>query len=663
MILRLAFLALSLCWFSATGPMAQTATPQVARVTTGEHGAFTRVVVELDTARDWRVGRDADGYVLALGGPQEFDLSGVFTRIDRRRLAGLRPDPATGSLHLALGCACHAMPFEFRPGIVVIDLRDGPPPPGSSFEDRIATPSDPVPRGPLRQGGGDRPPAGFDWRALALSDLRHAPDAPPPTGFPTLESGLVRDRLLREFGRAASQGLLVPATDFAPATPRPRDGPSGANLRIGPALTARPADASPAVLAADGQTCPADERLAVTEWGDDRPAAHQLADAATGLTGEFDRPNPEAVARAIRLHLRFGFGAEAAALLAAFPTGHPDGDLWQSMARLVDGLTDPSGPFGPYAACDGAASLWALLADPATRSPVNVQAVIRTLSALPPDLRRHLGPILAESRVKAGDIPTATALAEAIRRLPGAEDDQTAILSARLAEAQGDLSAARQSLQPVLQDPGPEQPSALVALVRLHARDAAPVGSDVVTALQSYLAEAEGTPAEQELRIAVMLGAALAGDTDLAFTLLPDVPEAAPDLWHIMATAPDSAILMHAMGAPVEGLPRPTRQAMAERIARLGFPDESWRWRGEHAPAPLTADDPQDDPLRERILARDWSNLPGDAPDFWQAAAGGLTPPETGLPDTPLARSRKLAETAAATRADIERLLQSVPPP
>lgn len=658
--MRLLLLVMLLCLATIRPAMAQ-----VARVTTGEHGPFTRVVVELPGPSDWLLGRSPGGYVLRVTGQMpRYDLASAFDRIDRRRVAALWADPADGLLRIALGCACHAIPFEFRPGIIVIDLRDGPAPPGSSFElalDGSAVPPGETLDGPRpRSRSSDRPP--FDWRDIALGGRwsDHSPIPGSAAALPSLQAERMRDRLLLEFARAAGQGLVDPAGRLPPASPpSPRPDAEGSHLRIGDPLVARPVTDAAPVLAADGSACPADDRLAIGDWGSDLPAALQLSDAMSSLTGEFDRPDPPAVERAVRLHLHLGFGVEAVALLAAFPIEHPDIDLWRSMARLVDGQADPSGPFAGLAGCDGSAALWSRLADPAAGGPVDAAAVIRTFSALPPHLRRHLGPLLAKSFLDGGDDASAALIGEAVERLPG--DSGTALLAARLAVSQGDPERAADHLAKVLEDPGPNQRDALVALIHLHAADGRPLPPDTLPAIQAYLAEGVGTPDEGELRAAAVLAAAMAERFDLAFAELPRTPEVAGTLWSLLARGPDSAILTHAVGASTASVPADTRAVLSDRLLRLGFPAEAQRWAGDTAPLALPP--PASDPVERSILQRDWANLAPDAPAHWQDAADSLSPPAQASSLGPLARSRALGESSAATRAAIDALLRNVAVP
>lgn len=120
-------------------PFAAQAAP--VQVTSGEHPGFTRLVMQYGGAVNWQLGRTLDGYALRVQEERpDYDLAKAFDLIGKGRLAAIWPDPATGDLHFGIACACYAIPFEFRPGIVVVDLYDGTPPKGSSFEQPLDLP-------------------------------------------------------------------------------------------------------------------------------------------------------------------------------------------------------------------------------------------------------------------------------------------------------------------------------------------------------------------------------------------------------------------------------------------------------------------------------------------------------------------------------------------
>lgn len=640
---------------------------QVVTISTGEHEGFSRLVITLPQTAEWRVGRTEEGYVFQVNGAQpRYDLSRVFDRIDRRRLASIWADPEDGSLRLGVACTCHALPFEFRSGIVVIDLRDGPAPSGSSFEQTLDGRI--LPQLAAGQPLRPRPRAvpqtlDYDWRDAALGGRWSGQTLPASRTPPLPDHRLltITEELAKGFSRAVAEGLVDPVSRLPlKGSQTSRAAPANSNLRLGIPLDAHNGLSTPAPLAAQGEVCPPPESLAVAEWADARPVSVQMAEAMANLTAEFDRPNPVAVKRAARFLLHLGFGAEADDLLAAFPTDDQDRPLWQSMARILEGSAEAQGAFAGLAACDGPAALWAALADPSLAPKlINTAALLRAFSALPPHLRRHLGPSLAERFLAAGDTGTATAMQDALLRLPGPPDPGTTILSARITSAQGSAPEAAQKLDSVLSDSGPSHLQALIALVDLHAAESRPLDPAQVEVLASFLAQAEGTEDAPDLARAYVLSLALTDRFDEAFAALPTALDATGDVWRLLAGGPDSAVLIHSIGGASDGVSQPVRDALAARLYDLGFPEEARRWSPTYSPpAPPAPVIPSDAAIR----APKSSSAGPDARAPWQDLMATLSPVEPDA-STPLARGRALAESSADTRAAVAALLSALPKP
>jgi len=112
-----AWLAVWVCW-------ALTATAATIAVRSGEHDDFTRLVLELPGAMGWALDGAGESLTLRLDQPgHDFDLSTVFDRIPRDRLAGVQ-QIAPSRLVLALACPCSTQAFLFRDRFLVIDLKD-----------------------------------------------------------------------------------------------------------------------------------------------------------------------------------------------------------------------------------------------------------------------------------------------------------------------------------------------------------------------------------------------------------------------------------------------------------------------------------------------------------------------------------------------------------
>ncbi len=692
---------------------------QPVAVTSGEHDGFTRLVLDFGSPVDWQLGRTTDGYELRLDGARpSYDLTAVFDLIGRIRLAAAWADPETGVLRIGIGCACHAIPFEFRPGIVVIDLKDGAPPKGSSFE--MAFAGDDLPdlttRPLLRPR--PRPVTGavYDWRAVAAAEIVNPPRAA-SASLPGTDPGLepLRSALVQQLSRGATQGVIDMSMP-EPLTPKTTTVPS-VRTALGelPGLQIGPVSASG--MTAEGSACATDTQLDIGSWGGDSPISLQMATAST-LIGEFDAPDPAAMARAVRFNLHIGFGAEARQILTALRTDQPDAALWKSMARILDAEPDPAPAFQGMAACDSAAALWALLdADPpAPGTPVNRAAALRSFSALPVHLRRHLGPRLAEQFIALSDPAAAQTVRDAVLRGPGEAGPDIAVMEARLDLQAGVPDMAEARLDLLIETPGPATAEALLALIDARIAQRQPVTEPEITALESLMQERRGSPDEARFAVALTSARAAGGDFNGAFVDLIDSPSAATTVWQLLAdTGPDSALLAHAVLLPDEMivLPAPVAAVLSERLVSLGFADAAEQWL-KQVPEPdlvlatqialqqrdarralrlmAGSDDPSLTPMRTEALgqlgddaalanlfaqtpddaarwravarARDWGVLAADGPTEWKAVAGLLDPEQRQSADGGLlAQGRSLLDTSIATRSAVDALLSTITAP
>ncbi len=668
------------------------ASAQTARVKAGDHPGFTRLVVDLPARADWQLGRTPDGYELRLEGDAvPYDLTKVFRVITKDRLSSVWADPETGNLQIGVACACHAVPFAFRPDIIVIDLLDGPSGADSPYElgldgrpqpaliARVVPPLRPRPapdRPDLPTDGAIRPATirptppqtTPDDGATAEADMTAAPFSPgmvpqAQNAAPAVPFGLSREEtsspgvqgmrleLLQELGRAATAGVIDVDDPSFPAN-------QPGSLMIGPdteatehlaiegipGIEAARVNTEDPTLTPDGGACLPDSELDIATWGDDRPFVVQMSEARNNLVGEFDRPDPEALARLVRLNLFFGFGAEARSVLASFGTEFPESPLWTAMAHILDDQATPSeSPFAGQIDCTGSVALWATLAEPILKpgQGPDVKSVALAFSSLPLHLRRHLGAALAEKMLSIGDISTAQQIRDAIWRAPGEAGPAAEIMSAKLDRERGNLEDAAEKLGTLRKSGGPTAPLALLDLVDTQLELGQSVDEATIVELGAHLHENQGTELEAPLVRAEMLALASADDYDAAFSRSPRADAAdVQELWAMLAAkGQDSALLTHAVlpqDSPVPPLDNALRKSIADRLLGLGFADEALRW------LPDTTDAPTAESLARAELRR------GDARMALRAIAG-LDGPE-------LSRLRaealeKLGDQAAAARA------------
>lgn len=692
------------------------------QVTSGEHDGFTRLVLNYGRVVDWQMGRSDDGYELQLDGLNpSYDLRQAFDLIGKSRLAAIWVDPNTGALHVGLACACHAIPFEFRPGIVVIDLKDGPPPKGSAFElaldgseaRPLAAPPPARPKPRPMQGN-------YDWQRLAYENMQptaqlpesHQPEILPPD--PALNP--LRESLLHQMAQGAAQGV-VSMQKPGDRPPLPQSEFPLAQIRIGdqPGNVLRKDGSVKPDLTATGDACIPAESLNIAEWGDEtRPLADQFAEAKAGLIGEFDRPEPEAVARNIRFQLYVGFGVEARQTLDAFADDASDGPTLRALSYLLDGGADPDHLFRGMTACEGPAALWAMLEYPAPTKGESVAtgAVRLAFSALPLHLRRLIGPRLAERFLELGDGDSARAFQDAILRAPSDRGAEVALMEANLNLHQGNAAEAEAKLSPLLADPGPNTPEALIALTEARSAQNLPITPDVAESLQAILPDYRDTALAPKLNRALVLAHAASGDFETAFAGLAESPDTGPKIWELAVTlAPDDVFLTLAVLDDSTALPPLSddlRQSIARRVLGLGLAHPALRWLdglanpdpilkaqialgrgdgrsalvalaglegeeaqalslraleiiGQEAPRAIAlnkAEKPEDAAL---ALARagDWAGLADSTVESWQVMARQLAPSSTAGP--PLAKGHDLLTAGETTRSAITALLASLP--
>lgn len=588
---------------------AQVAFAQTVVVKSGDHPGFTRVVLELPKAAGWQMGRTAEGYNLRVESKDlRFDLTQVFNEIQHNRLAAIWMDPETGDLRLGIACACHALPFEFRPGIIVIDLRDGPPPKGSSFElsldgsdtAALATRQPQRPRARPKKGRGltelsvAQPPA-YDWLGQSTSG-KAEPKLPGPMApifLATRDSDLspLKDALLRQLSRGAAQGLVQMAMPNLATRTTPLPGTIGprANIHLGevPGFDVATTAVTEHTMINGGADCIADEKLDVRTWGNDQPVPTQIANSRSKLLGEFDKPDADAVILATKLLIYLGFGAEAQQMLQQMPVDTPDMAIWNGLAKLVDGAPDAKGPFTGMQTCDTAAALWATMAiaQLTLATKPNADAVLRAFSALPTHLRQGLGPDLAAKFLAINEIATARSISHAVQRGLANSQPDIAVMDARIDLAAGDPTSAAAQLEPALAQAGTQTGETLIALVDAKVAAGEEIGPETPVALAALVREQAGSDQEPALLRAQILALASSGDFDQAFALLPKMPGSEGPLWQLLASkGSDTAVLNYAvlpLHAPLPVLRKDSRRQLAGHLVMLGLSDAALVWIGE----------------------------------------------------------------------------------
>lgn len=543
----------------------------------GEHAAFTRLVAELPHGTRWSMVEVSGGVELRFADPApRFDLSQTFARIPRTRVSAV--DAISDGLRIALACPCPVRVVEEFPGLLVIDVRD----PVGVASPQVA--------GPTTEPGGLPDAAGralaSRWRTDARSGSADALGIHAPAPLPKA-SAEFRTALRRAIHDAAEQGILD--RDPEAVTPRASADPVFP-LQQGPLLIPQVRIAAPPPERSESpaRLCLPDASFALADWGVDGPVHGRIADLRGRLTGEFDRANRDAVLELVRYYIHLGFGAEARALMRAFPVAIENRDILRALAHVVDHALPPVElRLTDQAGCPSAAAFWALMSTPdgVAIDALDTAAVQRAFLDLPAHLRRALGPGTVERLLALGHSDAARAIRDATDRAhrgTGMRSDTPLALAGARIDLAADDPASRARGQAALETLDSAEALTL-RLDRMAAR-ADPSDHALLSLAQSVAAERRGTPQGHALLAAVALAAASAGDFDAAFDALRrlarDAPASADDLrdsvYEALAQTEDDARFVSTIFAtrPWDDpqLAPPARVALGERLALLGFP-------------------------------------------------------------------------------------------
>ena len=569
---------------------------ETVRVQTGEHAAFTRVVLLVDPAAAWSAGRTAEGYGVVVDGAEDFDLSSFYRLIPKDRIADVRVDPARSALLLTTACDCRLDAFVDRPGVLVLDITDGPDP-DSPFEVALFDAAPEVMRPSLDLDLIPRP-------IVALPAPR-AIDPLDPARLAERQQerarvGELEARMAESLARATSQGLLtlrdapvaeeegttppsVPTTTPEPETEPGRPGliaRTSVDAGLGELFAGRD-------LASEILNCWPDALVDVQAWGTDESYEDQMARARTALTGEFDNVDEAALLTLARLHLFFGFGREAAQILASDGAMTRDRMAAGALADVIDGdpLTVPA--LTEQALCPGAVALWAVLARATdTQHPqTDARAVALTFRQLPLPLQAHLAPRLAQRLTALGEPDLAESLlTPALDGLASNADATLAISD--ISRATGELDRAGDALATLTNTDANAGPEALLALLTLMLDQGQPIPAETVALAEASLFEHRGDPVAPDLAAAIVSAETAAGNfsaalDDLAASEGLIAAEVAATLRNAVYAgasdrATDTGFLDLVYSTPLDGLEPAVENSLAARLLALGFAERAY---------------------------------------------------------------------------------------
>jgi hypothetical protein len=538
----------------------------------GEHGDFSRIALDIPSLEAWDL-RQTDRLVRLRFPDRDlsFDTSAIFPqrRVSRVTRASFESKGGGVELTLSLSCDCTVEAYEFQSDMLVVDIRDDQDGGATSDERRRAARSDGDGARQAEASGSDGPvEAGV--AAVSRPDAAEEPaarEARPesePAAIPTspeaedLSVDTARARLLEQLSRAADQGLVefreppgageprtkplraapvqgngpkpdeaatpgAPDSDEAPNPARTPAQRTASSDPEGPvqleARTAFDGDARPGETV-DTPACDARRHLDPSVFSVVDAPYEALGELRGRVTGEFDKPDREAVLELVRMQISLGFGLEARRTLQAFAPQADGSVLLTDIARIVEGLpATPDGPLANAEGCGGRVALWRIAGRQGGATPASAQTkleILQEFEALPVPMRRLAGPQLVRALVERDATDLAEALALRLDRAPGDHGDDWRLATAGLALAVGNRALAEARLEPVISDDGPLAARALLLLANSRLERNELLDPQLISDLGAAAFANRGTDLGRRLLIAEALGHAGRGQLEAA---------------------------------------------------------------------------------------------------------------------------------------------------
>ncbi|WP_353473531.1 hypothetical protein PVT71_05660 [Salipiger sp. H15] len=599
------------------------AVAQQIEMRSGEHGGFTRLVLDIPAGLGWRAGSSgpASYRVEFDKGGFQFGFDAVYRRITRDRVSNVAALADGAGVDLALACDCVVEASQQGGGMIVMDVRPrraGDPPP-APLPVPVAQVDEPTPlvspsAAPVLDLGILPGDIGHSAARALLPSFDPGPRLAAEIGTSPEDRAIAESfgqSLAEQLALGATRGLLdadgplsqLPATEELPkhgdGEPGVARDPPGAapdhsmsaEMLTGPA--SRGFGASSVLRIGGQKACLDDRRLDLPGWfGSDgeEAALARLGALRARLVGEFDRIDTRVQRELAQLYISLGFGAEARALLQ-LEDDIPDPVL-MTLATLVDGGGDPAGVFAGQSECHGRAALWAVLG--AKELPASAEiaapAVLATFEELPLSLRRTLGPRLAERLTEEGQADLASNVLARMARALGRTTEEMQLAAAGIARASGAPDRAEALLSGLISAPGELGVAAAVASVDLATEEGRPVAPAMVDLTAAYSTEGRSTEDRDALWLAHVRAAWANAEFDRAFGEI-DAPgevvaetrlKARIEALGALATSGDDGTFLRLALDPGNIALAPAAAALALEIAgrflALGLPDPAGRW-------------------------------------------------------------------------------------
>lgn len=480
-----------------------------ANIRSGEHADFSRLVIQFDATFDWEFGRTASGYMVRSRGlNSSIDTSRVFELIPRDRIAQVNLNQAQGELFIEVACDCHGDAFEIRAGRVVIDIKDGPPPQSSRFEQALAEPKQDDPsileRDLVTEGKSTPEPKRVATSLPAsLIDTAEFKTELVAGLSRAMTQGLVSPGIsLEEIAKASEEEMRQPLAESAPSIAPDTD----ADVSVGSnALTQVEVDRLQRFLAdpvKQFSRCAKFRDLDLTL--NKAEPLEIIQSERSRLYDPMGRLSQPVAFELTGAYLSLGFGAEALEILSVVEQTDPRTAPFRAIGAILEQqpITDTN-PFWGQIECRGGYVIWEILSRdaPSRLDAEHLRGIQLHFLELPKQLRRRVGPELGVKLAEAGYLEVAQVIRNSLVRAETSDFAALRSLDASMALETDDPETAVRHLEEMVLENNSESPKALLRLFEAYAKFEINPAKKFRDLLSSYGFELQGTPLGQEISV------------------------------------------------------------------------------------------------------------------------------------------------------------------
>ena len=591
------------------------------------HPRLSRLIMNVPSTQSWSLIRTGSNYRFELDqSDRPIQFEGAHNRLSNGRILELRSE--AGVLQFEVGCACKVSVYDSPGGQLAIEVQGPPvrigfarprvlsddigaPGPEQSAIGRTLKPFElPFETSLGESTTGFRDPSLIAGRtATALPRVRefHEPPILPDSSLFSFgvhaRISAATEALTDALDHAQDLGLveqapqgsatqnLAPDRRPPPGSPLPLPFGETSNLRVSTNAERDLARlASSLKQEAAGTVCLENYDLDVARWGDPSDPIAAIKEARGGVLKDFEVVNNDALEKLVKAYLFASFGAEARAVLEAFPIDEPKRAVFAFLAEVADGEVRPAeDEASALVSCSGPAAMWGLLsiADLTPQSDISKSEIAAAFSALPLHLRKSFGPLLVQRFLDLEDPASARAIWNAVDRATGTQSEEFVLATAALDAASG-LQIRAERTYAELEGAGPgTAPYAVVNLIRSRLARSEPVSGGVLDTASTLSFENRGTPISRDLKYEELRGRISKNQWDLVFEELPraefsgalrkvDRTNLLIELYVAMSDRADVDAFVYRGFEANDRLPDSSaadsaRRAVAKRLAELGF--------------------------------------------------------------------------------------------